>query len=72
MVTQQLIPHTALTNTHSLWYKTHKGNRDGKFCASFVVHSNCSSSWNRIGIAHMHTSTHRPVEGLLIAGGSGG
>ena len=50
--------HTALTNTHSLWYKTHKGNRDGKFCASFVVHSNCSSSWNRTH-AHVHLPSGR-------------
>ena len=58
MFTQQLTPHTAFTNTHSLWYKTHKGNRDGKFCASFVVHSNCSSSWNRTH-AHVHLPSGR-------------
>ena len=58
MVTQQRTPHTALTNTHSLWYKTHKGNRDGKFCASFVVHSNYSSSWNRTHV-HVHLPSGR-------------
>ena len=47
----------SLTHTHC--GTKHKGNREGKFCASFV---GSTAIVPPAGIAHMHTCTYRPAE----------